>query len=544
MSSPPEVATADIPLFEQPAVHDRRWFLLGIMCLSLVMVVMAVSGLNVAIPSIQRSLGATATDLQWIIDSYAIIFAGLLLSAGAIGDRFGRKRALQGGLVLFGAGSLLGTVVGSVEMVIAARTIMGIGAAFIMPATLSIISAVFPPHERSKAIAVWAGFAGAGGALGPLVVGFLLTDWWVFPAYWWGAAFLVNVVAVVGVLIAVTIWSPRSKDDAATPLDPVGAALSIVGLAALLFAIIEGPVKGWTSVEVAGAFVLSLVTLVGFVIWERRTEHPMLPMRFFSNRGFSIGSGVITFGFFVMFGFFFLITQFLQFVRGYSPLDAGVATLPLAATLVAVSPRSAAWADNVGATKVMTAGFAFIAAGFVVMSRVDTSSSYLLIAGSLVLLGIGMGITVAPATGSIMAAVPLNKAGVGSAVNDTTREVGGALGIAVLGSIANSAYRSNISDDVLANLPREAADAASESIGAAVQVAASLPAGPGQALSTAAGDAFTTAFSNSLMSAAAIAVVIGVLVFLAGRREGRPGQLAQSVTSPVEPDAARESSST
>lgn len=508
----------DVPLYEQPEIHNRRWFLLAIMCLSLVMVVMAVSGLNVAIPSIQQSLGATATDLQWIIDSYAIIFAGLLLSAGAIGDRFGRKRALQGGLLLFGLGSLIGTVVDSVAMVIAARTIMGIGAAFIMPATLSIISAVFAPDERPKAIAVWAGFAGAGGALGPLLVGFLLTDWWVFPAYWWGAAFFVNVFTVVAVFVAVTLYSPRSKDDEATPLDPVGAVLSVVGLAALLFAIIEGPVKGWTSVEVVGAAVLAAVTLVGFVMWELRTEHPMLPMKFFRDGGFSIGSGVITFAFFVMFGFFFLITQFLQFVRGYSPLDAGVATLPLAAALIVVSPRSAEWAARVGSARVIAAGFGFVAVGMVVMATVTTASSYLVIAGALVLLGIGMGITVAPATGSIMSAVPINKAGVGSAVNDTTREVGGALGIAVLGSIANSAYRAEIDGDVLARLPSDAADAAGESIGAATQIAASLPAEIGQALQSAAGDAFTDAFSRSLLVAGGVALVMGVGVLIAGRR--------------------------
>lgn len=507
-----------VPLFERPEIHAKRWFLLAIMCLSLVMVVMAVSGLNVAIPSIQQALGASSTDLQWIIDSYAIIFAGLLLSAGAIGDRFGRKRALQGGLVLFGVGSVIGTFADSVELVIVGRTVMGIGAAFVMPATLSIISAVFPPEERGKAIAVWAGFAGAGGAIGPLVVGFLLTDWWVFPAYWWGAAFLFNVVTVAIVLVAVSIWSPRSKDDEATPLDPVGAVLSIVGLAALLFGIIEGPVKGWTSVEVVGAFVVATVTLVGFVMWEQRSETPMLPMNYFRNSGFSIGSGVITFGFFVMFGFFFLVTQFLQFVRDYSPLDAGVATLPLAVALVAVSPRSDAVAARVGATKVMAAGFAFIAAGFVVMATVDAATSYLVIAISLVLLGIGMGITVAPATGSIMAAVPLNKAGVGSAVNDTTREVGGALGIAVLGSIANSAYRSEIDGDLLAQLPGDAADAAGESVGAAIQISQQLPPELGSPLADSARDAFTSAFSSSLVSAAAVAAVIGVVVFLLGRR--------------------------
>ena len=244
----------------------------------------------------------------------------------------------------------------------------------------------------------------------------------------------------------------------------------------------------------------------------------MLPMSYFRNRHFSMGSGVVTFAFAVMFGFFFLMTQFLQFVRGYSPLDAGVATLPLAAMLVLVSPRSAVLSERLGAYKVMAAGFGFVTVGFVVMSAVDNSSPYLLIAVALVLLGIGMGITVAPATGSIMSAVPLNKAGVGSAVNDTTREVGGALGIAILGSIANSAYRANIDDGVLASLPAEAADAAGESVGAAVQISASLPVEVGAALQAAAGDAFTTAFGNSLLAAAAVAAVIGVIVAVTGRR--------------------------
>lgn len=509
---------APTPLYEQPEIEARRGFLLGVMCLSVVLVVMAVSGLNVAIPSIQASLDATATDLQWIVASYAIVFAGLLLTAGAIGDRFGRKQTLQFGLLLFGVGSIIGTLAGSIELIIAARVVMGIGAAFIMPATLSIISAVFPPGERSRAIAIWAGFAGAGGALGPLVVGFLLTDWWVFPAYWWGAAFLINVFAVAAVLVAVSIWAPRSKDDETTPLDPVGAVLSIVGLSALLYAIIEGPVKGWTNGSVLVAFAIALIGLVGFVAWERRTEHPMLPMDLFGNFHFSFGAGVITFAFFVMFGFFFLMTQFLQFVRDYSPLDAGVATLPLAFTLVLVSPRSATLAARVGTTTVVTAGFAFIATGFLVLSTVGASTSYLVIALSLMLLGCGMGITTAPATGSIMSAVPLNKAGVGSAVNDTTREVGGALGIAVLGSIANSAYRSAIDSDVLAQLPPGAAGAAGESVGAALGVASTLPGDVGQALSAAAHDAFAGAFSDAMLISGVVAAVIGVALFVVGRR--------------------------
>ena len=526
--STPQPST--VPLHERPEIHQRRWFLLGVMCLSLVMVVMAVSGLNVAIPSLQRSLDATATDLQWIVDAYAIVFAGLLLTAGALGDRFGRKRALLVGLAVFGAGALVGALADSPPQVIAARVVMGIGAAFVMPSTLSILTAVFPPHERGKAIAVWAGFAGAGGALGPLVVGFLLTGWWVFPDFWWGAAFLVNVVAVAVVIVAVAVWAPESRDESATPLDPIGALLSMVGLAAVLYGIIEGPSKGWTSGPVLTGFVVGGVALVAFVIWELRAEHPMLPMEFFRKRPFSIGSGVITFAFFVMFGFFFLLTQYFQLVRGYSPLDAGVATLPLPFTLILVSPRSAGLAERFGTTTVIAFGFTFIVLGLAVMSLVEPSSPYLMIAFALVLLAMGMGITVAPATGAIMQSVPLNKAGVGSAVNDTTREVGGAMGIAVLGSIATSAYRSNV--DVGA-LPAEPAAIASESIGGAVAVAQQIGGEAGAALATSAGEAFTDAFTTTMTAAAGVALLSGVAVAFVGRRERRERAAAGAAQTEV-----------
>src|SRR5262245_42920424 len=256
---------SSIPLHEQPEIYHRRWFLLGVLCLSLVMVVMAVSGLNVALPSMQRALDAGATDLQWIVDSYAIVFAGLLLTAGAIGDRFGRKEALLGGLTVFGLGSLIGAFADSSEAVIVSRSVSGIGAAFVMPATLSLLTAVFPPQERAKAIAIWAGFAGAGGALGPLVVGFLLTGWWIFPSFWWGSAFVVNIVVSAAVIVAVALYAPRSRDDEATPLDPFGALLSLIGVAALLYGIIEGPERGWSDTWVVAAFVVAAIVLAVFV---------------------------------------------------------------------------------------------------------------------------------------------------------------------------------------------------------------------------------------------------------------------------------------
>ncbi len=330
------------PLHEDPVVYRRRWFLLGIMCLSLVMVVMSVAGLNVALPSLQRDLGSSSSALQWIVDSYALVFAALLLPAGALGDRFGRKRALMFGLVVFTTGSFVGGLGTGAGQVIVGRVITGIGAAFVMPATLSLLTTIFPPEERRKAIALWAGFAGAGGALGPIVSGALL------ESYWWGSAFLVNVPIVAFVLLAVALFSPTSKDPEATPLDPMGAVLSLVGLGALVFAIIEGPERGWSSGTVLVSFAVAFVGLAGFVLWERRTKHPMLPLHLFKDRRMSVGSAVVTVAFFIMFGLFFLFTLYLQFVRGYSPLSAGLSTLPLAVALVAIAPRSAALSERLG----------------------------------------------------------------------------------------------------------------------------------------------------------------------------------------------------
>ena len=495
---------SDLQLYNDPTVHQRRWFLLGVLCLSLVMIVMAVTSLNVALPSMQRDLGTSAATLQWIVDAYAIVFAGLLLTAGALGDRFGRKGALLVGLGVFAAGSLLSGVAGSAGLVIAGRGIQGAGAAFVMPATLSLIAAIFPPEERQRAIAIWVGFAGAGGAIGPIVSGALL------ESFWWGSAFLINLPVIALTAGAVAVFSPRSRDEEATPLDPRGAVLSIVGLAALLFAIIEGPERGWTNGVVVGSFVAAAVFLTWFVRWQRIAPHPMLPMKYFADRRFSVGSGVVTTSFFLLFGWFFLFGLYLQFARGYSPLEAGLATLPSAAMFVLVSPRSAAIAERIGAGRTMAGGFALIAVGMAAMGLISVDTSYPLVVVGMVLLSAGMAVVAAPATGSIISAVPLNRAGVASAVNDTTRELGGALGIAVFGSIANSAYRSNID---LAGLEVTASTrvAAGESIGEAVD-AASRSGGDAPAVIDRAAAAFTDAFNTTSWVAVAIAVVAAVIV--------------------------------
>jgi DHA2 family multidrug resistance protein-like MFS transporter len=509
MNSPAPANGRARPLHEDPRIHGRRWFLLAMMCLSLVLVVMSVSGLVTAIPTMQEELNASASQVQWILDAYAIVFAGSLLTAGALGDRFGRKRALLVGLVVFGAGALFAGAASGATQVIAGRAVMGIGAALVMPATLSIITTIFPPEERTRAIAVWAGFAGAGGAIGPIVSGALL------ERFWWGSAVLVNLPLVALTFVAIWTAAPESRDESKTPLDPVGAVLSLAGLGGLIFAIIQGGEDGWTATSVVAAAAIALVSLTAFVRWERRSPHPMLPLTLFRDRRFSLGSGVVTVAFFVMFGFFFLATQYLQFGRGYSPLEAGLALLPLPITFVALSPRSATLAARFGAARVMATGLVIVAGGFVMLSLLAPNTPYLVLAGAFAVLGAGMGVTAAPATGEIMSAVPLSKAGVGSAVNDTTRELGGALGIAILGSIANTAYRATINLGGL-GLGATTRSHGEESIGAAARVAGAMPGGG--ALRSRAAVAFTDAFNLASAVSVGIVVLAAIVVLVLAQR--------------------------
>lgn len=496
-TAPPAGGTAD--------ADPRRWWTLGVLCLSLVLVVAAVSGLNVALPTLVEQLDASASELQWIVDIYALVFAGLLLPAGALGDRFGRKGALQFGLVVFIGASLLAANASSADQVIITRGLMGVGAAFVMPATLSIITNVFPPQERGRAIAIWAGFAGAGGAIGPVASGILLDH------YWWGSVFFVNVPIALLALALGAYLVPTSRDEQHRRLDPVGALLSVVALASLLYGIIEGPEVGWTDEVTLGALFVAAVASLAFVLWERRNEHPMLDLAYFRDPRFSVSAITIGLGFFAMFGLFFLLTQYLQFVKGYSALEAALRTLPIAFMLIIVSPRSAALAERFGPKRVMATGLLVLASGFVVMSFARPSSNYLLVAVALVLMGSGMAVTMANATGGIMGSLPLGKAGVGSAVNDTTREVGGSIGIAVLGSLLSVGYRSSIDAD-LGSLPPGAADAARDSVGAALGVAEGVGGPVGAQLADAARSAFTDAYSIAMLVAGAAALIGAAIV--------------------------------
>ena len=408
------------------------------LCFSLLVIVLDNSILNVAIPTIVRDLGVTQSQIQWIIDSYTLVFAGLLLTAGSLGDRFGRRGALQIGLILFGLGSLGATFVASANGLIGIRAFMGIGGAAIMPATLSIITNVFPGHERGKAIGIWAGTAGIGAALGPLVGGALLEH------YSWQSIFYVNLPVVLIGLTAGIFLIPTSKDPSAPRLDPVGALLSITGLFALLWALIQAPSEGWGSRNTLGGFALGSLLMFAFVMWELHSSHPMLDMKLFRNARFTAANLSITFVFFAMFGSMFLLTQYLQFVIGYSPLETGVRMMPFSLAMMVVAPNSTRIVHKFGTKKTVAAGMAVVTIGLILLSFLQADSSYLSIAVRTMFLAAGMGLVMAPATESVMSSLPLAKAGVGSAVNDTTRQVGGALGVAVIGSVLASIYTTKL----------------------------------------------------------------------------------------------------
>jgi EmrB/QacA subfamily drug resistance transporter len=425
----------------QERAYDRRWLILIVLQFSLLVIVLDNTVLNVAIPTIVRDLHATNSELQWMVDAYTLVFAGLLLTCGSLGDRFGRRGALQLGLLIFGTGSLVAAFTSSPDQLIAARAFMGIGGAFIMPATLSIITNTFSGAERGRAIGVWAATAGLAGVLGPLIGGFLLQN------FYWGSIFLVNVPIVTIGLISGIFLIPTSKDPSAPRLDLFGALLSILGLVSLLYAIIEAPVKGWGSTSITAGFVLGAGFMAGFYFWERHTDHPMLDMRFFKNPRFTAASNGIMAVFFAMFGATFLITQYFQFVLGYSPFQTGIRFLPWAACMMIVSPFSPRIVERVGTKIVVGTGLVLVTVSLVLQSQLTASSSYFPdVIWRLMLMATGMGLVMAPATESIMGSLPLAKAGVGSAVNDTTRQVGGALGVAIIGSVLASTYGNQVGE--------------------------------------------------------------------------------------------------
>jgi EmrB/QacA subfamily drug resistance transporter len=507
--------------FDPATPYPKRWWALVVLCLSLLVISLDNTILNVALPTLVTDLSASSSQLQWMVDAYVLVFAGLLLTAGALTDRYGRRLGLFSGFVIFAVGSAFAAWSSSPEQLIAWRAVMGIGGALIMPSTLSILTNIFPSNERPKAIAIWTMTAGIGIPIGPVIGG------WLLEHFWWGSVFLINIPIIVAALLAGIVLLPESKDPNAKPLDPGGALLSIAGLGTLIYAIIEAPNHGWTSASTIVAFGVAVSILTAFVLWERRVDQPMLDMSLFRNMRFTGASISVTLVFFAMLGMLFSLTQYLQFVLGYDPLQAGIRITPVALGIIAGAGSSTRLASRLGSKIIVTWGLTVVAGGLGLLSTIDTGSGYGLVAAALIVLGYGMGTAMAPATEAIMGAVPKDNAGVGSAVNDATRQVGGALGVAILGSLLSTGYTSSM-EGVTANLPAPAASAANDSVGAAVGIAARLGGPEGAALASAARAAFIDGMSTSLLVAAgfALAGAIFAAVFLpahaAGEEESGP----------------------
>lgn len=413
-----------------------RWFALAFVGISLLCIAMDNTLLNLALPSIAKELGSSDSALQWIITSYILIFAGLLLTMGSIGDRYGRKRTLQLGLLLFAGFSLGAAASHSTGMLIVMRALMGVGAAMIMPSTLSILTATFQDrNERAQAIALWAGVFALGMGIGPLVGG------WLLEHFNWNSIFCINIPIVITALVGGKFFIEESKSDNPRKIDVTGSLLSIAGLLALVYGIIQAGVDGWTATNVLVSLGIAIILVTIFVLWEARSPHPMLPMKFFKNPSFTGASLALTLVSFGLVGVFFFLGQYLQSVCGYSALQSGIRLLPLAGTAFIAAGFSARLVRYIGTKLTVGMGILIAGIGFFILSWIiEATPDYSHLILGLCITSTGIGFTLSPATNSVMGSVPANEAGIGSAMNDTTRQIGGALGVAVVGSLANSIY--------------------------------------------------------------------------------------------------------
>ncbi|MYS25331.1 drug resistance transporter, EmrB/QacA subfamily [Streptomyces sp. DvalAA-14] len=509
-----EPITATVPA----EVHRRRWAILTVLLLSLLVVVLDNSILNVAMKTIAQpaptGLGATQSQLEWSINSYTLVFAGLLFTAGLLGDRLGRKKVLLFGMLVFGAGSAASAMAGSADQLIAFRGLMGLGGAFIMPATLAIIMNVFERDEQPRAIGIWSGVVGLAIAVGPITGGLLLQH------FWWGSVFLINVPIVVVGLIAMFLLVPDSKDPRPGRLDPVGVLTSIAGLVLLIYGIIKGGEYGdFTRPEVWATSVAGLVVLAAFVRYEARTEHPALDVRYFKKRQFSASVAAIGLVFFALMGVTFFIVFYTQSVRGYSALQSGLLLLPLAAAQMVFAPRARLLVNRIGARAVCAGGMALTGVSFLGFLLLGRTTPIWVLEVLFFLMGTAMAHVMPPATVMIMSSLPREKAGSGSAVNNTFRQVGGALGVAVLGSVMSTLYRSGVQDH-LGSLPASQRASAGESIEATLGVAERLGA-KGQVLVQPANDAFLHAMHITAAASAGVALFGAVVaaVFLPAKSD-------------------------
>ncbi|MET7940553.1 MFS transporter [Streptomyces sp. NPDC005302] len=545
------------PVERMDRPYARRWWALLVLCLSLLIIVMANTALTVAAPDMTQDLGLSSADLQWVIDGYTVPYAALMLLLGAIGDKYSRRGALILGLVVFGGGAVAGSLVGSSAGVIAARAVMGVGAALIMPATLSLLAATFPRAERAKAIVLWTATAGLAIAAGPLVAGALLEH------HGWSSTFLINVPVAVLAIVGALVLVPPSRAAHRHRIDYVGGLLSVVWIGSLVYMIIEGPHFGW-GVKAVSAAVVAGAGLLLFVLWELRHPRPVVDVRRFAQRRFAGSNLAVALFFLAVFGAFYYLTQHLQFVLGYDALDTGVRMLPLAGAVFVGSALTGYLTPRVGMRITVTAGMVGGTAALALLTRVDAASSYGDFVLPLVILGLAIGLALSPCTDAIMGAFPEAELGVGGAVNDTSLELGGSLGIAILGSVLAGSYSSHLADATAGGkLPADALSTAQDSVGAGYAVAqgigdkarqlgeqAAQTTDPGQAaqlkaqagqladgarqMTDAVGSSFSDAVAHTSLVGALVLGVGTVLVAVLLPRKGHPGTDAETGTGPGE----------
>ncbi|GLY07924.1 MULTISPECIES: MFS transporter [Actinoplanes] len=498
-----------------PAGHPRRWAILAVLVISLLVVVLDNTVLNVAMKTIadpEHGLGATQSELEWSINSYTLVFAGLLFTAGILADRLGRRLSLTVGLVVFGIASLISAYASSPDQLIAARAVMGLGAAAVMPATLSIIANVFDPTERPRAIGVWAGSVGLAVAIGPVVGGILLEN------FWWGSVFLINVpIVIIGVAL-VALLVPESKDPKPGRIDWLGVVMSIIGLTLLTYGVIKGGEDGFGALAAWGTITAGLLVIVGFILYERSIEFPSLDVRLFTNRQFSASVGIVGLIFFASMGSLFFSAFYLQLVRGYGPLASGALFVPFAVGQMIFAPLSATMVKRYGPKAVSTVGLLLVAASLSIWLLIGADTPIAVVGVSFFVMGVGMANVMPPATEAIMSALPREKAGVGSAVSNTIRQLGGALGVAVLGAVVSSVYRGELGS-ATDGLPAAAAEIAGDSVSGAYAVAAQT--GPAAApLLDAANEAFITAMHSAAVGTMVFALLgtLVAVIWLPGKR--------------------------
>jgi EmrB/QacA subfamily drug resistance transporter len=514
-----------------------KGLILVTLCLAALIINLDTTIVNVALPALVRQIGATTTDLQWVVDAYNLVFAALVLAAGSLGDRLGRKGMLLAGLGVFGAASLAGSFATSAGQLTAARAVMGLGAAMMFPATLSLLTNAFTGRrERAAAIGLWGASAGVGIALGPIAGGWLLDN------FWWGSIFLF-MVPVAAVVAALAAWRvPTSRDPRTPRVDWRGFALSTAGMGLIVYGVIEAPGWGWASAATIGVLAGGVAALGLLVAAERATASPMIDMSLFRNPRFTAASASVAIAFFALLGFIFLVTQYFQVVRGYSPLSTGVRLLPVAVSVGVASVVGTRLAVRIGNKIIVGGGLLFFTAALLWISTVSQTTSYAILAAQMVVLGIGMGFSQAPATEAIMGAVPRQKAGIASAVNGSTRLFGGTLGVAVVGSVAASLYTSRLNALLPAGLPARAITAAKGSVGGAAAAADRLAraglGAPARALDTAATSAFLHSLTGACLVAAGVAAAGAVLALLLLPAHPRAEQPEPQPAARARPQAA------